>query len=119
MPQTRRWKWVQSATGAQTVRAAAAEIGVNHGTVSRWLKTGIPMNALGALVIRFECDPIEALVVWGYLEEDDIGRLNFDALVRYIPIHTLAREIERRAGVYSQTRPDTERKTSVGMLRRA
>ena len=77
------------------------------------------MNALGAIIVRFNCDPIEAMVVWGYLDETDIPQLNFGALVRYIPVDVLAGEVARRAAVYSETRPDTERKTSVGMLRRA
>ena len=119
MPYAKRRRWIESATGTDTLRAAAAAVGESHPTLSRWIRSGLPAGTLNTLVVRYECDPIEAMVVWGFLEDEDIGRLNFDALVRYIPIHTLAKEIERRAAVYSETRPDTERKTSVGMLRRA
>jgi len=119
MPYARRRRWIESATGTETIRGAATEIGVTHVTVSRWIKSGIPVGVLNGLIVKFGCDPIEAMVVWGFLLEADIPRLNFEAMVKYVPVEVLAAEVARRAAVYSETRPDSERKTSVGMLRRA
>jgi hypothetical protein len=118
MPYARRWKWVQNTTGEKTIGAAAQQLGVPRATLSRWLKSGMPIGSLVPLIVRFECDPIEASVVWGHLQDQDVARLNYEALVRYIPIATLTAELERRVAVYSATRPDSERKTSAGMLRR-
>lgn len=119
MPYARRWKWLRDATGETTVRGVGRACDVTHTTVRRWLESGIPMGALSALIIKFHQDPIEAVVVWGYLPDEHIQLLNFEALVRYIPIAVLAAELSRRADEYSKTRTDYERKASVGMLRRA
>lgn len=119
MPYARRWKWVQATTGQTSVGQAAQVLEVPRATLSRWLKSGMPIGSLVPLVLRFDCDPIESAVVWGFVQEQDIRNLNYDALVRYVPIDVLAAEMSRRATIYSETRPDTERKTSVGMLRRA
>ena len=119
MPYARRWKWVQSATGAGSQRSAAAVIGVTQGTLSRWLKSGMPVGSLTPLIVRFECDPIEALVVWGYLNEEDIAKLNYAALAKYIPGDVLTCEVHARYVDYLSKEPDPYQKTSVGMLRRA
>lgn len=119
MPYARRWKWVQSLTGADTQRKAAAVIGVNQSTLSRWMRAGIPVPVLIDLIVTFGCDPVESMVVWGYLRDSDIVKLNYEAMAQYLPVDVLARELSRRASIYAEERPDTERKTSAGMLRRA
>lgn len=118
MPYSRRWKWVQVTTGENTVGGAAQELGVPRATLSRWLKSGMPIGSLVPVIVKFECDPIESAVVWGHLNDQDVTRLNYEALVRYIPIAVLTDEVSRRVTIYSETRPDVERKTSAGMLRR-
>jgi hypothetical protein len=118
MPYARRWKWIQVTTGQTTIGGAAQVLGVPRATLSRWLKSGMPIASLVPLIVKFGCDPIESSVVWGHLNDQDIERLNYEALVRYIPIAILAKEMSRRASIYSETRPDSERKTSAGMLRR-
>ncbi len=119
MPYARRWKWIQHVTQENTQRAAAAAMGVNQSTLSRWLKSGMPTPVLIEMMLKFQCDPVESFVVWGYLKETDVTRLNFEAIARYLPVDVMAREVARRAEVYVESRPETERKTSVGMLRRA
>jgi hypothetical protein len=119
MPYAKRRRWIESATKTDTLRRAASVIGVTHPTLSRWIKSGIPVGTLTGLVIEFNCDPIEALVVWGYLKEEDIPRLNFAALVKYVPGEVLSGEIHERYVDYMSTRPDPYQKKTVGMLRRA
>ena len=120
MPQSRRWKWIQSVTGgAENVRAAAAVLGVSHTTVSRWLQKGMPITTMTELIVKHQCDPIEASVVWGFLPTSAIPELNYQALIEYVPADVLTAEVHRRTVEYLRTRPETLRKTSVGMLRRA
>jgi len=118
VPYARRWRWVQQTTGETTVGGAALKLGVPRANLSRWLKVGMPIGSLVPIIVKFGCDPIEASVVWGHLQDNDVSKLNYEALVRYVPIAVLAAEMSRRASIYSETRPDTERKTTVGMLRR-
>ena len=117
MPYARRWQWVQQVTGENTVAAAAQAIGEPRSTLSRWLKGGMPAGSLTPLVLKFQCDPIEANVVWGFLSDRDVMDLNYEAIVRYIPIDVLTREVNRRAEIYTQSRPDTERKGVIRLGR--
>ena len=117
MPYTRRWQWVQQVTGEQTVSAAAQALGEPRSTLSRWLKNGMPTGSLMPLIRKYQCDLIEAGLVWGYLTDKDVMNLNYDALVRYIPIDVLTREVNRRAEIYTQSRPDTERKGVIRLGR--
>lgn len=119
MPYARRRRWIESATGSDTIRGAAAVIGVSHVTVSRWIRSGMPVGTLTGLIVEYNCDPIEALVVWGYLRDTDIPRLNFAALVKYVPGEILTAEVHNRYTDYLSKQPDPYQKTSVGMLRRA
>ena len=115
MAQSRRWKWVQSVTGTSNVRSASAELGVSHSTVSRWVQKGMPIQTMMELVVKYQCDPIEASVVWGFLPPEAVPELNYDALTQYVPTQVLAAELHRRVDVYTGLRADSERKTSVGM----
>jgi hypothetical protein len=114
MPYARRRRWIEQSTGTKTLRAAAVELGVTHVTVSRWIRSGLPAGALTSLIVRYECDPIEALVVWGFLDESDIPNLNYKALVEYVPADVLSGELDRRAKLYvAQAYPDTLRRLSL------
>ena len=119
MPYARRWKWLRDATGETTVRGAARKCGVSHTTIQRWLKSGLPAGVMCEMMVQYNLDPIEAAVVWGFLPDEHIGLLNYEAMARYVPIRVLTQELDRRVAVYSATRPDSERRESVGMLRRA
>lgn len=118
MPYTKRWHWLQDATGEDTIRGAARAAGVSHATIQRWLKNGAPIGAVIELTVRFERDLIEALVVWGHLDDADVARLNFEALVKYIPGDILTQEVRDRYKDYLSKNPDPYQKTAVGMLRR-
>ena len=107
-------RWLRMITGETTVRAIARRVGVSHSTVHRWMSKGIEPEKAAELAVRFYADPIEAAVLTGWLREDDVANLNYEALVRYVPVEFLAAELHRRAHGYSQTRPDTMRKTRTG-----
>jgi hypothetical protein len=113
MPYSRRWNWLKAVTGEGTVRGMARECGVSHTTIQRWLRGELPAGTLTKLMVKFDADPIEASVVWGFLDDASVAKLNWDAMVKYIPVAVLAEEMHRRAAGYSQTRPDTMRKTSA------
>lgn len=116
MPYTRRWKWLRDTTGEKTLRGVGRACGVSHSTVQRWLRGGIPTERLTELMVRFNCDPIEACVVWGILLDEHVAQLNYEALVRYAPMEVLTEEVHRRAVEYRTIRPDQERKHVVGVL---
>ena len=107
-------RWLCTITGQTTMRAVARKIGRSHTTVQRWVKDGVPPDVIAELTVRFNADPIEALVLAGRLREEHVPRLNYAALVRYVPVEVLAAELHRRAAGYSQSRPDTMRKTGTG-----
>jgi len=111
----RHWEqWLKTITGQTTMRAVARRLDVSHTTVQRWTRSGVPPDMIAELTVRFNADPIEALVLAGRLREEHVPRLNYAALVRYVPVEVLAAELHRRAAGYSQTRPDTMRKTGTG-----
>lgn len=119
MPYTKRWHWLQEATGETTIRGAARAANVSHATVNRWLKNGAPIRAVMEITVRFELDLIEALVVWGHLPDEDVPKLNYQALTKYFPGEVLTCEVHRRYVDYMSKQPDPYQKTTVGMLRRA
>jgi len=110
-------QWLRRITGQTTeasMRAVSRMVGVSHTTVQRWTRSGVPPDMIADLTVRFNADPIEALVLAGRLREEHVPRLNYAALVRYVPVEILAAELHRRAAGYSQSRPDTMRKTGTG-----
>ena len=109
------WRqWLTNLTGEDSERKIARKVGRSHTTVQRWLANGVPPQAVSELTARFGGDPIEALVLTGWLKDEHVPNLNYAALVRYVPVAVLAEELHRRAAGYSQTRPDTLRKTRTG-----
>jgi hypothetical protein len=119
MPYAKRRRWIEAVTGTDTIRKAATEIGVSHVTVSRWIRSGLPAGMLVRLVVQLECDPMEAFVVWGFLNEEDIPKLNYTALVRYFPGDVLTEEVHRRTVEHLNNGDVGLQKKTVGMLRRA
>jgi len=114
MPYSRRWKWLKEATGEDTVRGMARECDVSHTTIQRWLKGGLPAGVLTELMIRFDSDPIEASVVWGFLDDGNVQRLNWAAMVQYAPAGVLTAEVHERAMRYVRDHyPDSLRKMSA------
>jgi hypothetical protein len=119
VPVTKRRKWIESVTKTTSVRAAAVALGVDHGTLSRWIRTRMPADRVIKLVVEHECDLIEALVVWGHLDDADVEKLNYSALLKYFPGDVLADEVRDRYADFLSKNPDPYRKIKVGMLRRA
>jgi hypothetical protein len=75
----------------------------------------MPAQALWDLTVQQRRDPIEALVVWGFLEDERVSSINYDALVRYAPLEVLTGELNRRALEYRKKNPDPTRKVGVGV----
>lgn len=115
MPYGQRWRWLKEATGQETIRGVAKVAGVSHTTVQRWLRSGMPAQALWDLTVQQRRDPIEALVVWGFLEDERVASINYEALVQYAPVEVLTAELNRRALAYRKRNPDPTRKVAVGV----
>ena len=111
----RNWRaWLSSVTGEDSTRGIARKVGRSHTQVQRWIANGVPPSVVAELTTRFHADPIEALVLTGWLDDEHVPHLNYTALVEYIPVQVLAKELSRRAAIYSRTRPDPLRKTRTG-----
>jgi len=109
------WReWLTNLTGEDSERKIARKVGRSHTTVQRWLAHGVPAQAVSELTARFGGDPIEALVLTGWLKDEHVAGLNYAALVKYVPADVLANELARRADLYVQTEPDRLRKTRTG-----
>ena len=114
MPYTRRWNWLKAVTGEGTVRGMARECDVSHTTVQRWLRGELPAGTMTRLIVKFDADPIEASVVWGFLDDENVARLNWAAMVQYAPADVLTAELNERALRYVRDHyPDTLRKMSA------
>ena len=107
-------RWLTAVTRAESMREVARRVGVSHTTIQNWVRSGVPPDKVSEIMMRFGADPIEALVLTGWLPEERVPHLNYAEIVKYIPIAVLAAEMSRRATIYSQTRPDTLRKTHTG-----
>lgn len=110
MDRRRRWDWLERATGRDTARGIAEELGVTHPTILRWVKTHPPIATVYELCLRYNLDPVEAVVVWGFLPEEMLPHLNYAAIVQYAPVEVLAAEMAFRAQGYAKVRPDTLRR---------
>jgi hypothetical protein len=115
MDEQERHNWLVSVTGEDKVRGIARKVGVSHTQVQRWIREGIPPSRIAELTVRFGADPIEALVLSEWLEDEHVEHLNYQALVKYVPVQILAGELMHRASIYSKTRPDPLRKTTTGV----
>jgi hypothetical protein len=106
----RRWRWLVTHTGETTTRGMARACGVTHTTVQRWLSKGIPMRALTELLFKFDADPVEAVVAWGYMPPELVEHMNWKAFVRWVPFDVLVDEIHRRETAYAADLDDRLRK---------
>lgn len=113
---------MRSLTGEQSQRAAALKMGVSQSVLSRWLNGAgaMPIGTLVPLVVRFGCDPVEALIVWGFLKEEDVDRLNWKAVAEWMPRDVLTGEVHRRTVEdLQELGADPFQKTGAAMLRKA
>lgn len=79
----------------------------------------MPVDRVIALTLEHERDLIEALVVWGYLDDADVKRLNYREMLKYFPGDLLSIEVADRYADYMRKYPDPYQKIGVGMLKRA
>lgn len=84
-------------TREESARAIARATGVSHTTVQRWISKGVPAEIVWELTVRFNADPIEALILLERITPDQTAVLNYSAIVKYAPDHALTAEIHRRA----------------------
>lgn len=115
MPYSRRRRWVQKVTGETHLMPAARALGVPRQTLTTWLHSGMPIGRLVPYLFQFDCDPVEAMVVWGYIPEDQVDMLNWAAIVQYAPMEILAEELRRRAAHPKFV--DVGRKSAVAAVR--
>jgi hypothetical protein len=79
------------------MRGVARAVGVSHTTVQRWITSGVPPSTVWDITLRFNGDPVAALVVLGGIEPDEVQRLNLAAIVRYADADILTAELHSRA----------------------
>jgi hypothetical protein len=89
--------WLRRTTGETSAHGIARKVGRSHTTVLRWLKSGVPADAVVELCIRFELDIIEALIATGYMTAADVPQVRVDRALREAPVWLLTRELDRRA----------------------
>jgi hypothetical protein len=89
--------WLARTTNGASGRAIAAAIGSPNSTVARWTTTGL-VPAEGAVMVAraYNADPIEALIVAGYLTPDDDRRRDAVVGVRNASTLELLEELIRR-----------------------
>lgn len=68
------------------------------------------MDRLTELMFRFQADPVEACVAWGYLKAEQVSHLNWEAFIQYVPFEVLRDEIHRRELAYGSEWHDRLRK---------
>jgi len=108
-------RWLRTVTRETSMRGVARKIGVSHTTVQNWVRNGVPTEKVAEITHRFGADPIEALVLTGLVREEHVPHLNYEEIVKYVPVEVLAGELSRRATLYSQTRPDPMRKVRTSI----
>lgn len=97
MCSTKWGTWLRRVTRQDSSRNIAKKVGVSHTTVLRWIDRGVPPPTAWNLTIRFRGDPIETLVLLGWIGVEDIPVLNFDAIMQYAPEPSMTGELHSRA----------------------
>lgn len=65
--------------------------------MQRWVEKGIPPPKIWEICLRFQGDPVQALILLGRITPDQVSDLNHEALVQYAPTVALTGELHRRA----------------------
>lgn len=97
MGETKWALWLRTVTKEDSVRGIARAAKVSHTTVQRWIAKGVPVETVWELTLRFNADPIAALILLERIAPSQTGDLNYSAIVKYAPEHTLTSELHRRA----------------------
>ena len=97
MQQTVWRDWLRHLTGETTTRGIAEKVGTSHTTVQRWINRGIPPRHVFDLAARFQADIYKALVMFEWLEDGDVERMNITTALRHYPEDALTAELHRRA----------------------
>lgn len=101
-----KWlRWLRTVTRVHTQREIARKVGVSHTTVQRWVANGVQPDTVWQLVVRFNADPIQALVVLGRLEPDQVQHINWARVAEYMPTTVLTEELHKRATTTRREHP--------------
>lgn len=104
--ETQWLRWLQAVTQERSIRGIANRVGVSHTTVSKWVREGVPESRVLELTVRFHGDLVAALVILGHIEPDQVGRLNYAAILEYAPSRALTKELHARTTRAFHTYPD-------------
>jgi len=89
-------KWVHKVTEGASSREVGERIGHSHTTALRWMKDGASPEAVIALALAYQADPIQAMVAAGWLRADLVKDLNLDGALKSLSTLKLAAEVHRR-----------------------
>ena len=103
--------WLRDTTGAQSTRDIATRCNVSHTTVQRWIRSGIPPDAVFRIGIAFRADLYQTVIDMGWVSGADLISADWSKILPHIPYTALTEEVHRRA-------TDALESAGEGVLRR-
>jgi hypothetical protein len=95
--ETKWLRWLRAVTRERSERAIARKVGVSHTTVQRWVAKGIQPETVWRLVVRFSGDPVQAVVVLGWMEPEQVRLIDWAKVAEYMPTYVMTEELNKRA----------------------
>lgn len=99
-------RWLRDVTRETSIRGIASATGVTHTTVRKWLLHGVPPDRAWSIAVKFRADPIELLVLLDRITPEQVGDLNYRAIVEYAPTTILTEELHKRATTVRRDHPN-------------
>lgn len=113
------WSYVQRVSGHSTNKDIAAAAGCDPSTVSHWKNGERPRaDVVVSLARAYKRSPQEALIVAGYLTEDDLAQPVTTTGLKEVSDAELSAEIQRRMAVYGDVVAEMRRREAENDPRR-
>jgi len=113
------WSYVQRVSGHSTNKDIAAAAGCDPSTVSHWKNGERPRaDVVVSLARAYSRSPQEALIVAGYLTEDDLAQPVTSTGLTQCSDSELSAEIQRRMAMYGDVVAEMRRRLEADDPRR-